>query len=409
MVASPFRRRAAAAVAVWAAWSVSAAAAPCAVGTWAAPGGVPAVAVPNLMAATARRAAVLLGEHHNNAEHHRWQLHTVAALFAYRPDMVLGFEMFPRSAQPVLDAWVRGERDEAAFLEQVNWDTVWGYPAALYLPLFHFARQNRVPMVALNVDRALVARVGREGWEAVPETERAGVSDPAPPDEAYRRSLARVFAFKRHHGHHPPTEDEAAKKPSEDEIAAVLADPAFARFVAAQQVWDRAMAEGIAAAHGRTGAPLVVGIVGRGHAEHGWGIPHQLRDLGLDDIAVLLPVDGADACTEAPAGLADAVFVLEPPRTVDRPGPRLGVMLEAADGGGVRIARVLEDSVAARSGLRTGDVVVEAAGRTVTSGGDLTAVIRHQAPGTWLPLSVRRGDETIEIIARFPARFGPPR
>lgn len=408
MPASPLRRRAAAAVAVWAAWSVSAAAATCAVGTWTVPGGGPSVAVPELMAATARRAAVLLGEHHDNAEHHRWQLHTVAALFGYRPDMVLGFEMFPRSAQPVLDAWVRGELDEAAFLEQVNWDKVWGFPAALYMPTFRFARQARVPMVALNVDRALVARVGREGWEAVPETERAGLGDPAPPDEAYRRSLARVFAFKRRHGRRPPAEDAAAE-PSEDEIVAALADPAFARFVAAQQVWDRAMAEGIAAAHGRTGAPLVVGIVGRGHAEHGWGIPHQLRALGLDDTAVLLPVDGADACAEAPAGLADAVFVLEPQRTVERPGPSLGVMLEAADGGGVRIARVLEDSVAAQSGLRTGDVVIEAAGTAVTSGGDLTAVIRRQAPGTWLPLAVRRGGETVEIVARFPTQFGPPR
>src|SRR5690348_1256468 len=43
----------------------------------------------------ARHRVVLLGEHHDNVEHHRWQLHTVAALQAVKPRLVLGFEMFP--------------------------------------------------------------------------------------------------------------------------------------------------------------------------------------------------------------------------------------------------------------------------------------------------------------------------
>jgi hypothetical protein len=39
----------------------------------------------------AKRKVVLLGEAHDEAEHHRWQLHTIAALRNQRPDMVLGF------------------------------------------------------------------------------------------------------------------------------------------------------------------------------------------------------------------------------------------------------------------------------------------------------------------------------
>ncbi|MCZ6467452.1 MAG: hypothetical protein O6829_09295 [Alphaproteobacteria bacterium] len=30
------------------------------------------------------------------------------------------------------------------------------------------------------------------------------------------------------------------------------------------------------------------------------------------------------------------------------------------------------------------------------------AVAAAQAPGTWLPLRVRRGAETVDIVARFP-------
>jgi uncharacterized iron-regulated protein len=48
------------------------------------------------LVALAKRGVVLLGETHDQAEHHRWQLNTIAELFSHRPDMVLGFEMFPR-------------------------------------------------------------------------------------------------------------------------------------------------------------------------------------------------------------------------------------------------------------------------------------------------------------------------
>ena len=66
--------------------------------------------------------------------------------------MVIGFEMFPRRVQPALDRWVAGELTEAEFLQQAEWGKVWSMPAELYLPLFHFARMNRIPMLALNID-----------------------------------------------------------------------------------------------------------------------------------------------------------------------------------------------------------------------------------------------------------------
>ena len=34
---------------------------------------------------------------------------------------------------------------------------------------------------------------------------------------------------------------------------------------------------------------------------------------------------------------------------------------------------------------------------------DVVAAVKRQAPGTWLPLKVKRGSEMIEIIAKFPA------
>src|SRR5262245_29654498 len=126
-----------------------------------------------------RSAVVLLGESHTSPDHHAWQMQTVAALRGRTDNMVLGFESFPRRLQGVLDDWVAGKLSAEAFLNAVGWRRVGGYDSALYMPLFQFARLNRIPMVALNVERSLVSRVGREGWAAVPPDAREGLTDPA--------------------------------------------------------------------------------------------------------------------------------------------------------------------------------------------------------------------------------------
>ncbi|HEV7390917.1 MAG TPA: ChaN family lipoprotein, partial [Burkholderiales bacterium] len=169
--------------------------------------------------------------------------------------------------------------------------------AALYLPLFEFARLNRIPMAALNVDRTLTAEISRKGWNAVPDEQREGVSRAAPALRGYEDSLFEAFS------QHSKRDDKRA--PGRD-------DPAFRRFVEAQTTWDRAMAEAIAA---RLGAPyksraLVVGVMGSGHVEHGYGVAHQLRDLGIRNTATLLPVESSTPCAEIKPGVADYLFAL---------------------------------------------------------------------------------------------------
>ena len=196
---------------------------------------------------------------------------------------------------------------------------------------------------------------------------------------------------------HGGIDDEARRE--------VMRSAEFLRFVEAQLTWDRAMAEILAQAHRRNPDGLVVGIVGRGHAEFGHGIPHQLADLGIDAVQVLLPWSAEAACAELPAGIADAVFVVDETRE-DPPAPRplLGVMIEAADDG-VRVSEVVAGSVAERSGLAVGDVIRRAAGFAIGTVAELIEIIRRQAPGTWLPLDVMRDGEAVEVIARFPQRF----
>jgi len=494
-----------------------------AVGTWLDPATGEAIATDRALAGLAMRPIVLLGEAHDNAEHHLWQLSTLAALHALHPDMVVGFESFPRRVQPILDQWVDGELDVNAFLEAVDWATIWGFDPNLSLPLFEFARQNRVPMLALNVDRDFVSRVRREGWAAIPADERQGISDPAAASSAYRESLAEVYGIEQMHAiqqdaSQSPHEtaggadsrtgepdavgreaagseasatdadasatdadgsatdaktsstnadasasdakpsatdaktsstdaDEAARQPSSDAAAAsphaaecdapsdacgakqgtgataeaseapaveldvteVLGSEDFARFVGAQLTWDRAMAEALATARRREPNALVVGILGRGHVEHRYGVPHQLADLGIPDAATAVPVERSATCEGLDADLADAVFVIEsasasataPPRA------RLGVMLQQTDAG-VQIVKVMEGSVAAAIALQPNDIVVRAAGFPIGKLTDLVEIVQRQAPGTWLPLAIRRGADELEFVAKFPMTFESP-
>ncbi len=355
------------------------------------------------------RPVVLLGESHDNREHHRWQLHMLAALHSRSEELVIGFEMFPRSVQLALNQWVNGDLTEKAFLKAVNWRNVWGFDPELYMPLFSFARMHRIPMVALNVDRSLVSRVGDEGWDAVPEHEREGLSDPAPADPAYQRELAKVYLEKKAlmAG---KTEDvdravPQSKPATNDEtISDIMQQQDFKRFVAAQLTWDRAMAEGLAAAKGEHGRAMIVGVMGSGHLSSFHGVPHQLDDLGIAGSAVLIPMEAGQACQQIGANYADAIFTVKSSAHSSSPRPRLRLgVLVRDDKAAALVDRVMEDSVAEAANLQKGDRIIRAAGVDIRSSGELIEVISRQAPGTWLPLTVERAGGEVELIAKFPA------
>ncbi len=327
---------------------------------------------------------VLLGERHDRLEHHRWQLHALAALHAQRPDLVIGLEMLPREAQPALDAWVAGELDEREFLLQSRWDRAWGFDADLYFPILHFARMHRVPVVAINLDRSLVRRLAHDGWDSVPADERYDIPPPAEATDAYRASLSRVFE------EHPSSHHAEAD---------------FERFVAGQLVWDRAMAAGIAEAAAR--GSMVVGLMGSGHLEYGHGVPHQLRDLGIGNTRVLLPREATEDCARPKAGIADALFVVASGDRYEPSRPLLlGVRIDD-DPAGVRVQAVMPDSVAADAGIEAEDIVVKAASIDLDAPGDLVAIVRRQQPGHVLPLTVLRDGTEIELLARFPPANDP--
>jgi hypothetical protein len=257
-------------------------------------------------------------------------------------------------------------------------------------------------MLAINVNRALVERVGDEGWGNVPASDREGVSDPAPPRDTYKHELAHIYLIKQSSEPHGMHEGLAVDEFDHERFNETLNEPGFRRFVEAQLTWDRAMAEGLAAGLKSNSATLAVGIMGSGHVAYGDGVAHQLADLGVTDTATAITMSAPDGCAEMRSGVADAVFIL-PETTANQPDhPLLGVHITGSDEG-VLIESVVPDSVAAAAGLQQGDLIISAAGSQVSKASELVRIVRRQAPGTWLPLAVRRDGAVIEIIAKFPS------
>lgn len=350
-----------------------------------------AASAADILRDAAKQDVVLLGEYHTSADDHRWQLQTLAALQLLHPHMVIGFESFPRRLQPVLDKWVVGQLDADEFLQQVEWEKVWGYSAKLYMPMFEFARMNHIPMVALNVDKALAQAVSKDGWDAVPASMKEGLSRPAAPSQAY---LDKLFDIYKEHASAGP--DGARMSQS---------NPKFRHFVEAQATWDRAMAEALAqrTRSGRSGQRLLaVGIIGAGHVSNGYGIPYQLHDLGISKVAKLLPVKARRGCKPFDADYADAIFAL-PDHPVTE--ARLGVQFEDMQGD-VRIVAVEHASVAEQAGLKSGDTVVMAGGNFVKGMDELLGTIRDAPSGSWLPVKIERGepDELHDVVLKFPSR-----
>lgn len=364
-------------------------------GTWFDPTARRLVPQADLFRSAAGKAALLLGETHDRAEIHRWQLHVITALHAMGVQLAVGFEMFPRSVQSVLDRWVDGELAVEAFLDQADWARHWGFDAELYLPILHFCRQARLPMIGLNCYRALVSRVRREGWDAIPVAERDGLSPAAPATPEYRQYLLDILNRLRDGG--PPR----------------VMDARFDGFVAAQQVWDRAFAENIVAARTRHPGHLIVGIIGRGHLEFGHGTPYQLRDLGIDDVAIFLTREAvspreARAADEPVPGIADAVFCLDAVEAPRPRPPRLGMVVDEGERG-VIVSAVDDDSPAAAAGLRRGDVLRRVCREPVDDKGQVLSLLRRLPHGVSVPIEVERAGATISLLACLPPPPGASR
>jgi uncharacterized iron-regulated protein len=211
------------------------------------------IAFDALVGRLAGASVVYVGESHDQRAHHEFQLRVLDAL-TVRPGRptALGLEMFSRPQQEHLDAFSRGEIDEAGLRERSEWGKRWGFGWDMYFPLLALAKERGVALVALNAPREITKKVARGGLESLTEEERASLPVLALGDQGHRKFVRDAFGA---HG-------------------ATMKDAVFERFYTAQVVWDETMADSVARWLRSAGpdARMVV-VAGNGHVADRFGIP----------------------------------------------------------------------------------------------------------------------------------------
>lgn len=313
------------------------------------------------------RRVVFVGETHDRYEHHLNQLKIIQGLYAQDSRLVIGLEFFQQPFQTYLDRYVAGEIDERAFLVNSEYFERWRYDYRLYRPIMRFAREQGIPLIALNVPRELTRKVSQKGLEGLDEADKAQVpADIDRDDAAYRQRIKQVFDA------HPGAGEKN-----------------FENFLDAQLLWDEGMAE--RAAHYLKEYPnsRMVVLAGTGHLVYGQGIPNRL--LRREPVSSAIVLNSAHH--ELDPTLAD--FLLFPQR-IDLPrSGLLGVFLDT-EGDGVSIKGFSDGSPAKTVGLKKGDRILTIAGLSISSYTDIRVSLMDHKPGDSVPVEVLRDNLIME-------------
>ncbi|MFZ0133989.1 MAG: ChaN family lipoprotein [Desulfobacterales bacterium] len=206
---------------------------------------------------------ILVGEHHTDENHHRMQLEVIRQLHEAGVPLAIGMEMFRRDSQPDLDLWVAGKIDEKEF-EKI-YDANWSYPWRLYRPILLYARENRIPVIGLNVPGAITRQVARAGYQSLSEEQKSELGNvTCRVDKDYMEFIQQAF------GGHAHTELN------------------FIYFCEAQMVWDTVMAVTALEYIERHPDTLMVILAGTGHVRK-QAVATQIRNRTAIPLSVFLP------------------------------------------------------------------------------------------------------------------------
>ena len=336
-----------------------------------------------------RYPLVYVGEQHDNPASHRLQLEILRAVQARYPGQVaLGMEMFNSEQQAALDRWVAGELSEKEFLRESRWFENWGADFELYRELLEFSRDQKIPVIGLNVPRALGRKVSmtpldeldRETREKLPEMD---MSDP------YQRAMIeKIFAVH--------------------EAGAPVVESFFRR----QTLWDEAMAATVADYMREHPDHHMVVIAGGWHVSYGFGVPRRVhRRLPLP--YTLVGGHNLEVPEEKRDQLMDVQIPNFPMRAVDylvyqeyevfKPARvSLGVLLEDSDDQeGLLVADRVSGSAAAGAGINQGDRLLRFDGVLLEDSFDLIYAVRTKRPGESATIELIRGSNILMVEAYF--------
>lgn len=302
---------------------------------------------------------IYVGEQHDRYEHHLVQLDIIKSLKEKGYDISIGMEMFIHKNQKALDDFIEGNIDEREFLRHSQYFKTWGFDYVLYRDILIFARENKIPVIGLNIPRGIVNKVSRSGIESLSEEEKKELPlEMDMSDEEYKKRLRETF--ERHEG--------SEKRE-------------FERFYQSQIIWDEIMAQRIDEYMKENPSKKMIVIVGSGHLAYSSGIPKRaFRRNGLPYAIILNNEDVFSS-------IADYILYPEPVSTPE--APRLMALLKDDDEG-VRVVGFSEDSISEKAGLREDDIIVSIDKERVNSVEDVKILLLYKKKGDTIKIDVLR-------------------
>ena len=236
---------------------------------------------PDLTARLANARFVLLGERHDNPEHHTLQARLLGGMIAAGRRPAVGFEMLSTDDATAIARYLaRSPKDASGLGEAVSWKRS-GWPDwRLYEPIAQAALDAGLPIVATNLSRVATDAIRRNGL--------AGLS----------ASLARRLGLEEPLG--PETRD-AIRRELEESHCGTVEGATLERMVDIQWARDARMAEALVREGQRDGAVL---IAGAGHVRTDRGVPFHLQRRAPGATIVSVAFLEVDATVDAPAGYA---------------------------------------------------------------------------------------------------------
>ncbi|HEX4474535.1 MAG TPA: ChaN family lipoprotein [Polyangiaceae bacterium] len=203
-----------------------------------------------LTSAVVAAPLVVLGEQHDNADHHVLEARLIGAMSAAGRRPALVAEMLDETVQPKIDEVVAAHpKDAEAFARAVDWEHS-GWPAwSLYRPVFARALGAGLPIVAAGLERERTMTIAHDGLAAV---------DPA---------VVRTFDLA---APVPADVESALESEMREAHCGLLPESMLAAMALIQRVRDAVMATHLTDATHSDGAVLVAGD---GHARSDRGVP----------------------------------------------------------------------------------------------------------------------------------------
>jgi uncharacterized iron-regulated protein len=215
------------------------------------------IAFDALVAAVSQGDIVAFGEEHDHPDIQAFALCLLQALACRRPQrLALAMEFLERHEQSAVDDYLAGSIDHHTFATRVS-----ATPTFMrwYFPLIQYARQQGLPIVAMNVPRYIARQVARQGLQQT-------VRQFSPQERAYLpETLSTVMPAYRAYF----LAAVVASHPVQGEQAE--------RFVEASHLKDETMAASLVQFLDRHHGFTVLAIAGRFHFDYGLAIPALLR------------------------------------------------------------------------------------------------------------------------------------